>query len=95
MGGGGEGAGGGRRGAGRRRGGGGIEKIGREGKIGISSARKARAAPRREEGDKGRDGEVRGREGRGLSSSTPPIPYVIINLGFRRRIDLRGHLYPR
>ena len=44
-------------------------KIGRDGERGKFCASEARAAPRREEGDKGREGEVRGGRGRGL----PPV----------------------
>ena len=74
--GGGEGEGEGRRGVGGGRGG-----KGREGR-GKFCAREARAAPRREEGDKGWEGEVRGREGEKPTPCPPLINSVYYNVVF-------------
>ena len=68
-----EGVGGGRRGGGRRERGENREGGGR----GKFCAREARAAPRREEGDKGLEGEVRGREGGDAFPPVRPLMYIL------------------
>ena len=77
---GGEGAGGGRRGGGRREKRGWEEgegrKKGREGKKGNFCARAARAAPEGRRETRGREGEVRGREGERPTPCPPPHVYT-------------------
>ena len=58
------------------------EKKGREMKRGQFCARVVRASPRREEGGKGREGEVRGGRGRCLPPVHPSKMYTSFKIGF-------------